>query len=121
MTLRLFRFNLKGVALASFETYHNSQRHGGVRGEDYIESYCDAVQWFLNAFATDEILSEAFRRVHQMTQNQDETETEFANRLRNKTLRCGNIFYEENLTQMFIDGLKESVRPPPFTTLPVET
>ncbi len=97
--------------MASFETYHNSYRRGGVRGEDYIESYCDAVQWFLNTFATDEVLSEAFRKVNQMRQNKTETESEFANRLRDETLRCGDIFDEGNLTQMFIDGLNQSIRP----------
>ncbi len=110
IVLRLFRFNLKGVALAAFETYHNCIRRGDVRGEDYIESDCDAIQWFLNTFATDEIRLETFKRVNQMRQDPNETETEFENRLRNETLRCGNIFDEGNLTHMFIDGLKESMQ-----------
>ncbi len=54
-------------------------RRGGLRGVDYIKSYCDAIQFFLNTFATDEILSETFRRVNQMKQNQNETEIKFAN------------------------------------------
>ncbi len=95
ITHLLFRFNQKGVALASFETYHNSHRRGGVRGEDDIESYSDAIQWFLYTFTAYEILSEAFRRVNQMKHNQDEIETEFANRLRNETLRFGNILMKE--------------------------
>ncbi len=33
IALRLFRFSLKGIALASFDTYHNSHRHDGVRGQ----------------------------------------------------------------------------------------
>ena len=111
VALRLFRFNLKGMALASFETYLSRNRRGGVRGEDCIESYCDAVQWFLNTFATDEILSEAYRKVNQMRQNPNETEEQFGNRLREEALRCGNIFDDGNLTQMFIDGLSDSVRP----------
>ncbi len=45
-----------------------------------------------------------------MKQNQNETEREFANQLRNDTLRCGDIFNERNLTQIFIDGLNEGIR-----------
>ncbi len=49
--------------------------------------------------------------MNQMKQNQNETETEFANRLRNEILRSGNIFDYGNPTQMFIDGLNESIAP----------
>ncbi len=88
------------------------RRRGGLRGVDYIESYCDAIQFFLNTFPKDEILSEAFRRVNKMKQNQNETEIDFANRLHNETLRRGNIFNEGHLTQMFIDGLNKEYSPP---------
>ncbi len=59
-------------------------------------------------------------KYYQMKQDENETENEFANLLRNETLHFSNIFDEENLGQIFIDRLNKSIHPS-FTVLAVET
>jgi len=74
-------------------------------GIDIINSYPEAVNWLLLAYAKESVLQHAYRQVTQMRQGVAETEDQFAFRLRREALRCGDAFLERSLMAIYIDGL----------------
>ena len=110
MALPLLRYFLTGEALSTFLSYIGPGLRNSQPGVDCIKSYPEAIQWLLNNYARDAVLSEAHSRVIHLCQGPTETESQFGIRLRVEALRCGDIFDERTLIAMYVDGLKAYTR-----------
>ena len=63
----------------------------------------------LEEYATPEVLRDAYSDVVTMTQQPNETERGFAQRLASAASRAGGVFSDKALSNVYLDGLKPEV------------
>ena len=56
-------------------------------------------------------MSEAYHKVHNIKQDEKETEVEYGTHLLEVSIQAGDVFDERDLKSIFIDGLSSAVRP----------
>jgi len=91
-------------------TYIGRDDAGAEPGVDSINSFPEAVQWLLLTYAREPVLHDAYREVRDMVQGVGEHEQQFASRLRNAAIRCGDVFKEQDLITIYVGGLKPHAR-----------
>ena len=107
--LPLLRYFLAGGALSSFNKYVGPGLRNSTPGVDCIRSYPEAVYWLLYTYATDKVLKKAYEHVTHMRQGPNEEEMAFGERLREEAIRCGDVFDDGALIQVYVDGLTPAV------------
>ena len=107
--LPLLRYFLAGGALSSFNRYVGPGLRNSTPGVDCIRSYPEAVYWLLYTYATDKVLKKAHEHVTHMKQGPNEEEMAFGERLREEAIRCGDVFDDGALIQVYVDGLTPAV------------
>ena len=110
IALHLMKHLLQSPARDMFSAYYQVGLDGGQPGLDSISSYPEAVQWLLLTYAQEGPLSQRYRMISQSQQEEGETETEYATRLRLETLKLGDVFSEANLITTYIEGLQDHAR-----------
>ncbi len=80
------------------------------RGIDSIFSHPDAIYWLLLNYATDSVLSDAFRAFQRMRQSGNETEEMFARRVANRHALWSECSMKTPSIAQFIDGVEPNVR-----------
>ena len=68
------------------------------------------VHRMLKRYCTEDVLSVAYDKVARATQKERETEGEFADRILDAAIECGDVFDEKTLVNHFVSGLLPSVR-----------
>jgi hypothetical protein len=63
------------------------------------------VQWLLQSFATEAVISAACQKVFSAKQMPEEDEKTYANRLTRNDAEAGSVFTEDALILTFVDGL----------------
>ncbi len=108
--IRLLKHFLVGSLQSVFLSYLGVMFDGSRRGIDSILSYPDAIYWLLLNYATETVLSEAFRNFQRMRQSTNETEEMFAQRVREEARLLVGVFDEAAVIAQFIDGVEPHVR-----------
>jgi hypothetical protein len=67
--------------------------------------YPAAVQWLLQSFATETVISNSYHKVFTARQTVDEDEQQFADRLDRYAAEAGSVFSEDALISAYVDGL----------------
>lgn len=80
------------------------------RDTSKLTTYCEVVQYLLRTYSTDDIIAEVEASLMRFTQGDRMNETDYAQALWTKALRCGTVYSEEHLKGLFIEGLHEPVR-----------
>jgi hypothetical protein len=76
---------------------------------EYIPEYPAAVQWLLQSYATEAVITRACNRVNQAKQNPNEDKREFADRLGSYAADAGSVFPERQLIAAYLSGLSAFV------------
>jgi hypothetical protein len=63
------------------------------------------VQWLLQSYTTEAVITQAFDRVNQAKQHPNEDEREFADRLGSYAADAGSVFLERQLIAAYLCGL----------------
>jgi len=95
---------MRGEAKAKMLTYIDLNDEGAQPGVDAINSYSEAVQWLLLTYAHESVLHDAYCEVRDMMQGVGEKEQQFAARLREAAIRCGDVFKEQDLITIYVVG-----------------
>jgi hypothetical protein len=74
-----------------------------------IPEYPAAVQWLLQSYATEAVITQACDRVNQAKQHPNEDEREFADRLGSYAADAGSVFPERQLIAAYLSGLSAYV------------
>lgn len=74
-----------------------------------IPEYPAAVQWLLQSYATEAVITQACDRVNQAKQHPNEDEREFAERLGSYAADAGSVFPERQLIAAYLSGLSAYV------------
>lgn len=98
---------LKGEAKESFEANFEL----GEDGTGGFQTYPGAVQHLLRMYATDGIIERVVEEIDNLRQREDETERQFATRLRQKARSCGPVYSEADLITRFLRGLSPDLKP----------
>jgi hypothetical protein len=100
----LMPYYLSGDALKLFNTACRGKTGSSVR------SYCEAVQWLLRTYANAVAIRKAVQDFNAITQKPGEDEPALGNRVRIAAYRCGNVFTDSELMNVFVDGLHPATR-----------
>jgi hypothetical protein len=74
-----------------------------------IPEYPAAVQWLLQSYATEAVVTQACERVNEDKQHPNEDEREFADRLGSYAADAGSVFPERQLIAAYLSGLSAYV------------
>ncbi|GAB0491044.1 hypothetical protein MMPV_002288 [Pyropia vietnamensis] len=75
-----------------------------------VSSFPEAVNWFLTNYADPQALNQALADCTRATMTSGETPEAFAQRLRELGEACRNVYEEDRIKMIFIQGLPESIR-----------
>jgi hypothetical protein len=67
------------------------------------------IQWLLQSYATEAVITQACDRVNQARQHPNEDECEFSDRLGSYAADAGNVFPERQLIAAYLSGLSSYV------------
>ncbi len=76
-----------------------------------IATYPALVSGLLTRYATEAAMSDAYHKLHNIKQDEKETEMEYGTRLLEVAMQAGDVFDERDLKYIVIDGLSSAVRP----------
>lgn len=82
-----------------------------VRDANGIYNWPSSVNFLLRAYATDGNIEQGVQELNKLSQNEDETEEAYSLRLQRQHSQCGNYLSSSKLTQRFISGLLNPIRP----------
>ena len=68
------------------------------------------VNSLLERYATNDVLEEAYDNVVHIAQRANEDELAYADRLREASLRCPNVFTEQQLMNFYMKGLQKPIQ-----------
>ena len=68
------------------------------------------VNALLERYATDNVLEQAYDNVVHITQCVNEDEVAYPDRLRDASLRCPNVFTEQQLINLYLKGLQKPIQ-----------
>jgi hypothetical protein len=74
-----------------------------------IPEYQAAVQWLLQSFSTEAVITQACNWVNQANQHPNEDEREFADRLGSYAADAGSVFPDRQLIAAYLSGLSACV------------
>ena len=97
--LAVLPYYLSGNARALYKTARRGKTGQGVH------SWCEAVQWLLRTYANSAAIRDAVQEFRSTKQKVDETEVPYGNRVSIAAYRCGNVFTDSELMNVFVDGL----------------
>ena len=97
-------YYLSGDARKLFNTARRGKTGNGV------SNWCEAVQWLLRTYADSATIRTAVQEFRAITQHQEEKEVPYGNRIRVAAYRCGNVFTDAELMNVFTDGLNPATR-----------
>ena len=108
----IFQFFLKDAAkaLVKSRTTATKKKRRKSSSADRLTSYSEVVHFLLKTYATDEVLAEAYADVQNYAQPSGMSEIDYSRRLYDKALRCGNVFSDQVLKGIFVEGIGESIR-----------
>ena len=86
-----------------------SAARGGGR-QSGVTSWPEAVNYLLATYATPATLREAVSSLKAVTQKPGETEVDYGTRLRAAASRCDNVFTNDELLNIYVDGADARIR-----------
>ena len=90
------------------KTLYKTARRGKV-GQG-VNCWCEAIQWLLRTYANASAIRDAVHAFRSTKQKPDETELPYGNRVSVAAYRCGNVFTDSELMNVFVDGLLPATR-----------
>lgn len=79
-------------------------------GMEILTTYPEVMSFCFTRYASDEVIADADAQTTSYGQNPGNTETEFSQKLWMKAFKCGNVYFERQLTSIFVEGLLLSIR-----------
>lgn len=75
-----------------------------------LTTYPQVVSYLLQTYATDENIADTKDEITMFSQPPNKTLSQYAEELVAKALRCGDVYKEHDLNEIFIEGLDKSIR-----------
>ena len=75
-----------------------------------IVTWPNIVHQLLKRYCTEDVLSKAYEKVTRARQKETETEGEFADRIADAAIECGDVFDERTLVSYFVSGFSSTIR-----------
>lgn len=113
----------EGAAMWCFQFYLTWQAHSLLQprlrresaivndpGTEALMTYPEVASFPFSRYATDEVIADADAELNSYRQRTGMTETEFSQKLRDKALRCENVYSEQRVKSLFEEGLLQTTR-----------
>lgn len=80
-----------------------------VCSQETLRTYLEVVSFILTIDATEEVIADTYADVNNYSQFSGMSETGFAQKPRNKALRCGNLFSDRRLKSIFVQNVLPAI------------
>ena len=78
--------------------------------KEALSTYCEVFNYLLRTFATNEVIATAYADLTSYVQATGMTETDYGDKIWDKTIRCGSVISQNRLRSMYAEGVLPSIR-----------